>query len=408
MTPALALVLLAADVSARREPLDLPTCALAREVHAAPAGVFAVAVSRGLGLAAAGRRDGRVQVWDAATWARKADFPAHQGYCYAAVFSPDGRRLATAGLDGAVHLWEVGGWILHKTLRQGGGPVTSLAFAEGGRLVAGGPGGAWAWDAQGEEIGHAAGGVAAVAAQGRRAALAGHDGIVRVLDLESGAELHAFDGHAGGAWAVAFHPRGRWLVSSGADGALRAWPLAAGEAPRVFAAEGRVEARALAFTVGGRHLATAGRAGVHVWDVEDARPLRALGAWPSFGLCLGIEGRELVASGGDNHVRVWTSGVAGLPATAADRPMGFLGITYVDVAGGVQVTGVTPGSEAERTGVQPNDVINQVDGRPVRETDDLLRFMRSTREGDEVEVRVDRAGAARLFRVKLGRWGDGR
>jgi WD40 repeat protein len=407
VTPALLLVLLA-DVSARREPLDLPTSALAREIHAAPAGVFAVTVSRGLGLAAAGRRDGRVQVWDAGTWARRADFPAHQGYCYAAVFSPDGRRLATAGLDGAVHLWDAGGWILHKTLRPGGGAVTSLAFAAGGRLVGGGPSGVYTWDADGAETLLSPHGASAVAAAGRRAAAAGHDGTVRVWDLDAGAELHAFGGHPGGAWAVAFHPRGRWLASAGADGALRGWPLAAGEPARRFAADGPVEARALVFTLGGRHLASAGRGGVHVWDVEDLRRLRALGAAPSFGLCLGIEGRELVATGGDNHVRVWTSGATGLPSTASDRPMGFLGITYVDDPGGVRVQGVTPGSEAERTGLQPGDVITAVDGRPVGATDDLLRFMRTTREGDEVEVRLDRAGAGRLLRVKLGRWGDGR
>ena len=129
-------LLLSGDASARREPLDLSRCALAREVPGAPSGVFAVSVSRGLGLAAAGRRDGRLPVWDAGTWAVVADLEAHRGYCYAAVFSPDGLRLGTAGLDGAVLLWTPAGWARDRTLRPGGEAVTSLAFPKATPTVA--------------------------------------------------------------------------------------------------------------------------------------------------------------------------------------------------------------------------------------------------------------------------------
>ncbi|HEX7900178.1 MAG TPA: PDZ domain-containing protein [Planctomycetota bacterium] len=398
-------LLLLLDASARREPLDLARCALAREAPGAPSGVFAVSVSRGLGLAAAGRRDGRVRVWDATSWAVVADFEAHRGYCYAAVFSPDGLRLATAGLDGAVILWTPGAWARERTLRVGGEPVTSLAFGAGGRLVGGGPSGAWVWDRDGAETalpGHPLG-AAAVAARGARAATAGYDGAVRLWDLETGRALKEFEGHAGGAFAVAFHPRGRSLVSAGGDGRIRAWPLADGEATLRIAAPERVEVRSLAFAGGG--LVAAGRSGVLAWDAE-GRPF-ALSRIGAAGVAIGIEGREIVVTGSDNQLRVWTSGAAGLPSVGSDRPGGFFGVSYGDGQGALVET-VLDNSEAERVGIRPGDVITAVDGTSITRSDDFLRFMRGTREGDEVDLRFRRGEDVRFTRVKLGRWEERR
>jgi WD40 repeat protein len=390
------LLSLVLDVSARREPLDLSAARLSREVTGAPSGVFAVSVSRKLRLAAAGRRDGQVRIWDARSWTPLADFEAHKGYCYAALFSPDGRRLATAGLDGAVLLWTPGAWERERTLRAGGEAVTSLAFGTRGRLVGGGPGGAWIWTAEGVEIplGHAS---AAVAASGDRAATAGYDGAVRLWDLETGKELKSFEGHAGGAWALAFHPWGRSLVSAGADGAIRAWPLAEGEPTPRFPSAERVEARALAFAAG--RLVAAGRSGLRIWDGRgEGLVFTTTGA---AGVAVGLEGRELVVTGADNHVRVWTSGASGLPSVGSDRPMGFLGVRYVD-AGGALVEAVMEKSEAERTGFKAGDLITGVDGTSIGASDDFFQFMRATREGDLIDVRVKRGDGTRHVRVKLG------
>ena len=396
-------LLLAPDASARREPLDLSRCALAREAPGAPSGVFAVSVSRGLGLAAAGRRDGRVRVWDASTWAVVADLEAHRGYCYAAVFSPDGLRLATAGLDGAVIVWTPGVWARERTLRVGGEPVTSLAFGAGGRLVGGGPSGAWTWDRDGEErplAGHPLG-AAAVAARGARAATAGYDGAIRLWDLETGKLLRAFEGHAGGAFAVAFHPRGRGLVSAGADGTIRAWPTWHDQPPVRLQAVERVEVRALVYA--GDHIVAAGRSGVLAWDAESGRPLPPLSTIAASGVALGIEGREIVATGADNHVRVWTSGAAELPRVGSDRPGGFLGVRHVDGPGGAMIEAVIEKTEAERAGLRPGDVITAVGGTSIPASDDFLRFMRATREGDELDLRILRGEDVRWSRVKLGK-----
>ena len=56
-------------------------------------------------LASAGD-DGTVRLWDPATGAEQATLTGHTSAVYAVAFSPDGRRLASAGSDGTVRLWD--------------------------------------------------------------------------------------------------------------------------------------------------------------------------------------------------------------------------------------------------------------------------------------------------------------
>jgi len=68
-------------------------------------------------------------------------FKAHAGQVSSCVVSPDGKRLATAGHDNQVKLWELpGGKLLHSWGLQPASPeragfVRQLAFTPAGDLV---------------------------------------------------------------------------------------------------------------------------------------------------------------------------------------------------------------------------------------------------------------------------------
>ncbi len=407
-TVALAL-LLANDSSGTRAGIDPARCELAQAVSAGDEHVFSLSIARAAGLAAAGRRDGAVQVWNAATWGLVRRFEAHSGYCYAAVFSPDGRTLATSGIDGALKLWSAETWTLRRTLRASGDPALALAFAPGGRrLVAGGGAGAQVWDVEEGravlELGGHALPVSAVAVSGDRAATAGLDGAVRIWDLAGGRLVKAQAAHAGCAYALAFSTGGGFLVSGGSDRKIQVWDAATGE--RVRTLEGHAGAvHALAFASGGRHLVSAGRDGVRLWEFASGKPVRALempGA-PAYGVAIAPDGRGIVGTGGDNRVWVWGAVRAAPPDPAPAREGGFLGVSYVD-GGGAVVSAVIEGTQAEKTGFQANDVITGVDEVPVEKSEDFLQYMRQSREGDEVNVKLRRGGATKVIRVKLGKW----
>ena len=66
---------------------------------------------------------------------------------------------------------------------------------------------------------------------GRRAASACTDDLVRLWDTETGALLKTFRGHTGPVFDVAFHPDGRRLASGGNDATVRLWDTGADGPP---------------------------------------------------------------------------------------------------------------------------------------------------------------------------------
>ena len=213
-----------------------------------------------------------VRVWDPATGAELATLTGHHATVTAVAFSPDGRRLASARIDGTVRLASVR---IGRTVRLWGPAVGAELAALTGHTDT----------------------VTAVAfsPDGRRLASAGHDRTVRVWGPAVGAELAALTGHTDTVSAVAFSPDGRRLASASWDGMVRLWDPATGVQQATLSGhDGRVAA--VAFSPDGQRLASAGYdQTVRLWDSKamvalsllrlDA-PIRAL-TW----------GREAIALG---------------------------------------------------------------------------------------------------------------
>ncbi len=136
-----------------------------------------------------GGDSGRIAVWDAATGSQLKAFPGHgPGVTVSAVaFAPNRRLLVSVGTDQRVVLWD---------------PETGASF----RAIA---------DAT----------TFAMADDSRTIAVAGPDGLVRVLDSITGTEQARFAGHAGAVQALAWAPGGRTLVSGGSDKTVRVWSV---------------------------------------------------------------------------------------------------------------------------------------------------------------------------------------
>ncbi|HKB41467.1 MAG TPA: WD40 repeat domain-containing protein [Gemmataceae bacterium] len=164
--------------------------------------------------------DRSVRLWDVATGKELKKFEGHTGQVRGVALSSDGKRIASAGQDG-VRLWdaETGKELRQLTGMSGGHHGVVFTPDDAQVLAAGADGRLWLWDASdGKEVSRLEGhggwvmGLA-IAPDGRRALSAGADKTMRLWDLKTGKELRRFQGHATMVLSVAFSPDGRRALS---------------------------------------------------------------------------------------------------------------------------------------------------------------------------------------------------
>jgi WD40 repeat protein len=197
------------DTAAIPEPVTLAG-------HREP--VVAVALSAdGSLLASAGFGDGILKLWDLPEGKERHSIRTG-GSLFTVALAPDGKTVATGGLDGTVRLWDTASGQLRTTLTHLLGAIKCIAFAPDGRRLATGAGhiALWKDKKSSQFIGNIY-----------------EPGLVRVWDLMAGKEERTFRAHVGGLDSLAFSPDGKLLATVGGDGA-RLWDAATGKELALF------------------------------------------------------------------------------------------------------------------------------------------------------------------------------
>jgi len=150
-----------------------------------------------------------------------------------AQFSPDGKRIVTASLDGTARVWDAhSGQPLTEPL-QHDGYVNSAQFSpDGKRIVTASGTVARVWDAQSgqpltEPLRH--GGPvhsAQFSLDGKRIVTASLDDTARVWDAQSGRPLTGPLKHDREVLSAQFSPDGKRIVTASSDGTARVWDIA--------------------------------------------------------------------------------------------------------------------------------------------------------------------------------------
>ncbi len=95
-----------------------------------------------------------------------------------------------------------------------------------------------------------------------------------------------------------------------------------------------------------------------------------------------------------------------VPALAKGQEIdrAWLGIQSQPAAGGTgaALSMITAGGPAERSGLQPGDVVLSIDGKQIREFSDISRTVNEHQPGDDIDVKVRRGSQVVTEKVTLG------
>jgi WD40 repeat protein len=259
----------------------------------------------------------------------------HDDAVAAAVFSPDGRRVATASVDHTAKIWDAASGALIATLAGHTERVDAIAFSPDGRSVAtaSADGTARLWDATsgapGAVLAHADHIVAVTfSPDGARVATASWDRTAKIWDAATGALLTTLTGHDAQLHAVAFSPDGARVLTAGFDGQVRVYPVAGGTASVVLHAhEGFVHIAR--FAPDGRFI-TAGDHTAKIWDASGALLVTFDETTPVAEADLSPDGRLVVTSGA--AVRVWDA-ATGAQLRTLDAGAGNTGAVRFSASG---------------------------------------------------------------------------
>jgi WD40 repeat protein len=297
----------------------------------------------GCRVAAAGW-DGSVKLWDAVTGQETVTLRGHAREVHGVAFSPDGRLLASASRDDTVKLWDTYTGREVATLEGHVGPVWSVAWSPDGHRIAsaGEDRMVKSWDAvTGKQLlslrGHSAGiWSVAFSPDGRLLASASNDQTVKLWDTAPDQQVLTARGHLAPVRSVTFSPDGSQVASAGDDRTVRLWDVATGQEFRVMRGHaGPVES--VVFAPDGRRIASSSwDRTIKVWDIDTSTPLLSLPGHSPWlrGLAFSPDGRQIAATADDHSVRVHD-------ATTGQELLGLHGLT-------VEVLGVTFSPDGRR------------------------------------------------------------
>lgn len=239
-------------------------------------------------------------------------------------FSPDGKRLASAGRDGSWRIWnlESGEQLFVKSDY---GDLRCVAFSPDGRYIAFNNFGSdlWVWDITDSPVEKATYHFPSLpirefsfSPDGRRILVTGRDGSVMFIDFATGQELKRLHTHNGVVSSGKFSPDGLSIATAGSDRTIKLWDAKSDWNPEAIRMLSGF-AYNVVFTPDGNHCLlpngynraspSRGERTALVWDVEQSRVVKTLTGHTGWlnDAAVSSDGSRWATASDDKTVRIW-------------------------------------------------------------------------------------------------------
>ena len=217
--------------------------------------------------------DGTIRIWDAQSGRCVDTLKGHAGVVYAASFSPDGKQIVSASEDCTVRIWEVQNGKCIKILDDHTDEIRTASFSPDGKMIVS----------------------------------SSYDGTVRIWDSQSGSCLKTLV-HGCAVCSASFSPDGTLIVSSPYDETIRIWNVQSGACILTLghAEEMDGDCSATFSPDGTKIVSTLGSwcHTVHIWDVQSKKCIDTLDGhtdWVSYA-SFSPNGERIVSISSDRTV----------------------------------------------------------------------------------------------------------
>jgi WD40 repeat protein len=265
----------------------------------------------GTRLASAGLDDGTVRVWDVASGQMLHILPAQTRTGGGMDFSPDGTRLASGCVDGTVKVWDAASGQMLRALQCHPEGVMGVGFRKDGTLISEGDGTVKVWDiASGQELRTFQKYTADVqcSPDGKRFAGAVAGGMVEVRDAGTGQVLLTLRGHTENVISLLWSPDGSRLASLSEAKTVKLWDAVSGQLLHTMKTTSVI---CVMFSPEGTRLALGCVDGtVKVWDAASVQELRSFQGHLDrvVSVSFSSDGTRLATASSDKTVKLWDVG----------------------------------------------------------------------------------------------------
>ena len=225
------------------------------------------------GMLMSGSYDGFLHFLRPGTITQRPPLQTQGGPILTIACSPDGRLLASGGLDSVIRLWDIEHGTLLKELHGHGNAISALAFAPAKSLLASGS----------------------------------VDLVIKLWDVETGESRTTLEGHTGAVTNLVWTPDGRMLASASYDMTIRLWDSQSWQCRHVLQGHRDVVTSLAFLSSGDRLLSGSFDQTIHTWEVISGRNVHTMSGYALalFALVWSPDGRFLLSGSSDATLTLW-------------------------------------------------------------------------------------------------------